>query len=114
MNKNRLILAVLLSVFVLGMVLAPVEASYTFKVGKYKCKITNKQYKKLKTAYKKNKKYDFVIGKTNKKYYKLTLEYQRGYDEQAGKYYKKGFYATVWDARYGDDGIKIEEKRVYI
>ena len=40
MNKNRLILAGLLLVFVFGMVLAPVAASHTIKVGKYKIKIT--------------------------------------------------------------------------
>ena len=48
MNKNRLILAVLLSIFLMGMVLAPVTASHTFHKGKYKITVSNKQYKKLK------------------------------------------------------------------
>jgi hypothetical protein len=80
---------VLLTVFVLGMVLAPVAASHTVKIGKYKCKLTNKQYKKLKTAYKKDKKGTFVIIKTNKKYYKATIQYENGYDAQDNKRLKK-------------------------
>ena len=114
MNKNRLILVVLLTVFVLGMVLAPVAASHTVKIGKYKCKLTNKQYKKLKTAYKKDKKGTFVIIKTNKKYYKATIQYENGYDAQDNKRLKKGFYADVWDTRLGIDGIKIDDKRIYL
>ena len=85
------------------------------KVGIYKGKLTNAQYKKLKSFYKNNKKYKFVsIKSTNKKYHKITIQYFNGYNGQNGKYYKKGFYATVWDTRYGMDRIKIVNKRVRI
>ena len=114
MNKKGLILAGLLAVFVMGMILAPVSASHTVKIGKYKCKLTNKQYKKLKKIYKKDKRYGFVIVKTNKKYHKATISYLNGWDEQWERRVKRGFYADVYDTRYGMDGIKIQNKRVYI
>ena len=89
--------------------------SHYVKVGKYKGKLTNSQYKKLKMFYKKNSKYKFVTIKcTNKKYHKITIQLLTGYNGQNGKYYKKGFYASVWDTRYGMDGMKIYNKRVRV
>lgn len=85
------------------------------KVGKYKGKLTTKQYKKLKVFYKKNKKYGSVTIKcTNKKYHKITISYLKGVNGMNGKYYSKGFYASVWDTRHGLDGLKISNKRVKI
>ena len=88
-------------------------AVHYVKVGKYKGKLTTKQYNKLKQIYKKNKKYGFVtIKSTNKKYHKITIEVLNGYNGMNGKYYKKGFYGSVWDTRYGIDGTKITNKKV--
>lgn len=89
------------------------KKTHYVKVGKYIGKLTNNQYKKLKNAYKKNKKYAYVTIKCiNKKYHKITVEILSGYNPMNGKYYKKGFYGTVWDTRYGMDGTKISNKKV--
>ena len=110
-----MILLLVLSVFIVGMIMAPASASKNVKVGEYKGKLTNKQYKTLKTAFKKDKKYEFVIIKsTNKKHCKITIQYMNGFNPQNCKFYIKGFYATVWDERYGMDGLKILDAKVNI
>lgn len=115
MKKERIVLVIVLSVFIIGMIAAPASAAHKVKVGKYKGKLTNKQYKKLKVAYKKDKKYTCVtIKSTNKKYHKITIQYMNGYSPQSNKNYKKGFYGSVWDTRYGMDGTKIINKKVRI
>lgn len=115
MRKEKIILLAVLSVFIVGMVLAPASAAHNVKVGKYKGKLSNKQYKNLKIAYKKDKKkYHVTIKSTNKKYHKITIQYMNGYSPQSGKHFKKGFYGSVWDSRYGIDGTKITNKRIRI
>lgn len=114
MKKERIILLLVLSIFIVGMVLAPASAAHKVKVGKYKGKITNKQYKKLKTAYKKDKSKHVTIKATNKKHHKITIQYMNGYSPQHEKYYKKGFYGSVWDTRYGMDGLKVINKKAKI
>ena len=115
MRNERIILLVVLSVFIVGMLMCPASASKTVKVGDYKGKMTNKQYKSLKNAFKKDKKFEFVtIKSTNKKNCKITIQYMNGLCPQNGKFYSKGFYATVWDTRYGIDGIKIIDRKVSI
>ena len=113
MRKEGIILALVLSIFIIGMVVAPASAAHNVKVGNYKGKLTNKQYKTLKTAYKKDKKFTSVTIKcTNKKYHKITIQYMNGFCGQNCKIYAKGFYGSVWDTRYGMDGIKIVDFRV--
>ena len=115
MKKEKLILIAVLSVFIVGMIAAPAAASHKVKVDKYKGKITNKQYKKLKTIYKKDKRFKFVSTKaTNKKHHTITIQYMNGYSPQSEKNFKRGFYGNVMDARYGMDGIKLSNHRVII
>lgn len=115
MRKEGIILILILSVFIVGMVLAPASAAHNVKVGNYKGKLTNKEYKTLKNAYKKDKKDTFVIIKcTNKKHHKITIQYLNGFNGQNCKIYPKGFYGSVWDDRYGMDGIKLVDCRVSI
>lgn len=115
MRKEKIIILLILSVFIIGMVLAPASASKNVKVGKYKGTLTDKQYKTLKTAFKKNKKNTVVIIKcTNNKNCKISIQYLNGLCPQNYKYYKKGFYATVWDTRYGMDGLKVIDYKLNI
>ena len=114
MDKNKLLILIILSIFIVGMVLAPASASHKVKVGKYKGKLTNKQYKKLKSGYKKNKKVHVTIKSSNYKHHKIYIRYLNGYEPQSGKYFKKGFYADVWDTRYGIDGTKCSFKKIHV
>lgn len=97
MNKKKILILVILSIFVVGMVMGAASASHTFKKGKYKVKVSDKTYKQIKngkkifvkkvgtktkksTYTKKIKTYDlkknpkkikngkFIKSKTNKKY----------------------------------------------
>lgn len=89
-----------------------IKATHYVKVGKYKGKLTNKQYAYLVKSYKKNKNFAYVTIKcTNVKYHKITVEILTGYNPMNDKYYKKGFYASVWDNRYGIDGTKLSNKK---
>lgn len=115
MDRKRILLLAVLAVFIVGMLLSPVDASHKVKVGKYKGKLSNKQYKELKKAFKKDKKFTVVtIKSTNKKYHNISIQYLNGYVAQNGKSYEKGFYGSVWDTRYGMDGIKLTDVKVRI
>ena len=82
------------------------------KVGIYKGRLSDKQYKKLKRDYE-NDNLDFVvIDCINKKYHKITVQILNGYSPMNDKYYQKGFYGSVWDDRYGKDGSKVHNKKV--
>ena len=48
MDKRKVAVVALLVVFVVGMSLSTVSASKTVKIGKYKCKLSNKDIKKIK------------------------------------------------------------------
>jgi len=65
--KSKTILLIVLLIFIIGMTcgVAEVSASHTFKCGKYKGKISNKQYKTLKKAKKKHKYKSYTV-KTGK------------------------------------------------
>lgn len=89
------------------------KTSHYVKVGTYKGKLSDKQYKKLKRDYKNNKNFAHVtINCINKKYHKITVEILCGYNPMNYKYYEKGFYGNVWDDRYGKDGMKVHKKKV--
>lgn len=64
MNKQKLLVIIVLSIFCVGMLMSSVTASHTFKAGKYKAKISDKKYNKLKKDAKKGK-YVSVNLKTN-------------------------------------------------
>ena len=49
MNKKKILVITILCIFCIGMVMGAVSASHTFKKGKYKLTVSDKQYKKLKT-----------------------------------------------------------------
>ena len=48
MDKRKVAVVALLVVFVVGMSMSTVSASKTVKIGKYKCKLSNKDIKKIK------------------------------------------------------------------
>lgn len=71
MNRKKILVLSILVIFCIGMTLGAASASHTFKLGKYKGKISDKQYKKLQSAKKKGKE-KLVYGKTKQyKTYKI-------------------------------------------
>ena len=91
--KRKILLITLLSIFVLGICINGVAASHTFKAGKYKIKITDKQYKKLKKAThgsyygvtKKTGKY-YTVKTGSKKGKKIPIKIEVGADRMQGAY----------------------------
>ena len=70
MNNKKIIILLILSIFVIGMVLAPASASHTFKDKGYTYKMSTEKVNKLKKAAKKNtRSYTHV---TVSKYVKTT------------------------------------------
>ena len=47
-TKKKMVLLIVLSIFIVGMVMGAASASHTFKKGKYKCTVSNKEYNKIK------------------------------------------------------------------
>lgn len=71
MNRKRIIVLSVLVIFCIGMTLGAASAAHTFKAGKYKGTLSDKQYKKLQVAKKKGKGKS-VYGKTKQyKTYKI-------------------------------------------
>ena len=71
MNRRKILVLSILVIFCIGMTLGAASASHTFKSGKYKGTISDKQYKKLQNAKKKGKE-KLVYGKTKQyKTYKI-------------------------------------------
>jgi hypothetical protein len=66
MENRKIILLLILSIFIIGMVLAPASASHTFKKGKYKVTVSDNTYKKIKQGKK---------GLTKKVGYKKVTEW---------------------------------------
>ena len=113
--NNKSVILIILFIFCVGMIMGAgdVAASKTFKYGKYKGKISNKEYKKLKTA-KKQHKDKSVIVKTGKyktvSYYKNkevakydTVPYLEYYDHQ---------YYEGWDIVKEVDSDNYRIKKV--
>lgn len=116
---KKIILALLLIMFITGILVSPVMAAkksknHTYKYGKLKCSITDKQYKKLKRAKIGTSVKAKVISKI--KYVKMDNYYQGEY--LGKKRYKlhcyiyklaKNSYWQEWDAGgwlYGEKKIK--------
>ena len=99
MDKRKILVISLLVLFVVGMSLSSVSASKIVKVGKYKCKLTNKDIKKIKkgkSVTKKTGKYfkyrDYLTKKIRKVKVKISIS-KRANDggTRRGKY-----YAEAW------------------
>lgn len=50
MNMKKILVITILAIFVVGMIMGAADATHTFKKGKYKMKVTNNQYNKLKKS----------------------------------------------------------------
>lgn len=131
MNKKKIVVLVVLTIFCVGMIMGSASASHTFKIGKYKGKISDKKYKQLKTANKKGK-YKRIVVKTGKykthkiakykkkkvtKYkwkYKKVLSFKSVtssdwtdttyYDYDLDKYFDAGWDIYGWTDTESDDG----------
>lgn len=51
MNKKQQLAIIILSIFIIGICIGAADAAHSVKKGKYKVKLTKKEYKKL-TSYK--------------------------------------------------------------
>ena len=100
MNTKKIIFLSILFIFIVGMTLAPASASHTFKVGKYKATVSDKQYNKLKKA-KKNNKYYSVEVKT-KNTYKVKKYKYKTVTKKKWKYKKVLEYKDVWNSDWSD------------
>ena len=112
--NNKSVILIILFIFCVGMIVGAgdVAASKTFKYGKYKGKISNKQYKKLKTA-KKQHKTKSVTVKTGK--YKTVSYYKNKkvtmYDIVPSWEYWDNQYYDGWDIvdEFDSDNYRIKK-----
>jgi len=93
MTHKKMIIITILTIFIIGMCLSPVTASHTFKVGKYKATVSDKQYKKLKK-----------VSKNEDDYYSVSVKTKNTYKVKKYKYKtvtkKKWKYKTVLDNKF--------------
>lgn len=94
MDKKKLIILSVLFIFVLSMTISSINASKVVKLGKYKCKLSNKDIKKVK----KGKQVDKKTGKYVKYKY-------------AGKITKNPVYISI--CKYASDG-SVKRGKYYI
>ena len=99
MDKRKIIVLSVLVLFVLGMSLSSVSASKTVKIGKYKCKLSNKDIKKIKNGKQVTKstgkylKYrDYLTKKIRKVKVKISIS-RRAND---GGTVRGKYYAEAW------------------
>jgi hypothetical protein len=94
MDKKKLIILSVLFIFVLSMTISSINASKIVKLGKYKCKLSNNDIKKVK----KGKQVDKKTGKYVKYKY-------------AGKITKNPVYISI--CKYASDG-SVKKGKYYI
>lgn len=94
MDKKKLIILSVIFIFVLSMTISSINASKVVKLGKYKCKLSNKDIKKVK----KGKQVDKKTGKYVKYKY-------------AGKITKNPVYISI--CKYASDG-SVKRGKYYI
>ena len=101
MDKRKIAVVALLVVFVVGMSMSTVSASKTVKIGKYKCKLSNKDIKKIKkgkSVTKSSGKYikyrDYTTHKIKKAKVKISVR-KRSND---GGTVKGKYYVEAWSS----------------
>lgn len=110
MQHKKFMIILILLIFTTGMIMGTASASHTYKKGKYKCTISNKEYYQMKQGKVITKK----VGYKYKWKTKKMKTYESWYDSNGNLYkskswspYKKWGYnikyiKSVW--RYYDDG----------
>jgi len=117
MDKKRILLLIVLSIFIVGMVMGAASAGYTFKDDGYKYKMKSPELKKMKKSAKKDgvaMKYRTVT-KINKKYrsheqFKVGKKYRNMIDESKFKILK---VVKVHKAKGVGDGYYVYKVRQY-
>ena len=112
MDNKKILVLIILSIFCVGMVMGAASASHTFKKGKYKCTVSDKQYKKIKKGYEVTKKVGtkkVTIWTTKKmKTYESWIDSNgRLYKSKSWNPYKKFGYKAKYVksvTKYYDDG----------
>ena len=100
MDTKKIIFLTVLFIFIIGMTLAPASASHTFKVGKYKATVSDKQYKKLKKAKKNGDYYDIKVKTKNT--YKVKKYKYKTVTKKKWKYKKVLEWKDVWSSDWSD------------
>ena len=104
MNMKKILTITILMIFVVGMCISAADAAHTFKKGKYKMKITNNQYNKLKKS--KPSQFFYIFKKVGTKTVKTsqtkTVKTQtwRSYYDQNGRlteYRKITHHKGYWE-----------------
>lgn len=88
MNKKKILILVILTIFIVGMVMGAASASHTFKKGKYKAKVSDKTYKQIKNGKKIFVKKVGTKNIKNGKYIKSEFKYDSESNEYRVDYYK--------------------------
>lgn len=112
MNKKKIVIVTILALFVVGMIIGAADATFYAKCGKYKVKLTAKEYKKIyngKTVTKKTGKYKVVKEKIpkyktvkTKKWVYKTVCYERD------DHYENGItFHEYNDDKYWKNGWKL-------
>lgn len=111
MRYKKFMIILILLIFTTGMIMGTASASHTFKAGKYKCTISDKQYKKMKT--KSKTKYVDKTFKTNMKFHFGSHKYKIYCTVTKYPYAKKArvsfwFAGDDWAYTHWKNGIDTE------
>ena len=112
MDTKKIIFLTVLFIFIIGMTLAPASASHTFKVGKYKATVSDKQYKKLKKAKKNGDYYDIEVKTKNT--YKVKKYKYKTVTKKKWKYKKVLIYKDIWNSDWSDSVTYTYDDSKYI
>ena len=124
MKTKNIILLLILAVFCVGVFCGTVSAAHTVKVGKYKVKLTNKQYNHIKKCERTNTEGGCSCLKTGKYYIykkKVKGKYKKFKDPiymnirySPGGMAPKGIFARVWSYKYwaNHDNYDIIHKKI--
>ena len=129
MNKKKILLTIILSIFIVGMVMGVASASYTFKDKGYKYKISDSKYNKMKKYAKKEAEkrskllghptsaYDskhVKVSKTSKVYIAKNGKINKKYPKQTMQKPKKGWKYVKTVGQGSRTGYQLYKKTAHM
>ena len=96
MDKKKILIILVLSIFVVGMVMGAASASHTFKKGKYKVTVSDKTYKQIKKGDK------VVVKKVGTKKVKVQKYKTKKVTKYKWKYKNVVTFKTVYNSDFSD------------
>ena len=115
MNKQKLLIILILSIFIIGIVLSPASAGHTYKKGGYKFTVSNSLYKKINYCKKNPDSYEYINKNVKVKGPKKTVKYKYYYSGMKWRYvYKKEkCFGYIHNDESGKPVITIKAKQSY-